>query len=126
MSKTIIHTENAPAAIGPYSQAVKSNGFLFVSGQIPINPATGNIEAKDIEGQTRQVFDNLKAIITAAGGDMGSIVKTTVYLQDIKDFAVMNKIYATYFTADYPARVAVQIAALPKGALLEVEAFCAL
>ena len=126
MSKTIIHTENAPAAIGPYSQAVKSNCFLFVSGQIPINPATGNIEAKDIEGQTRQVFDNLKAIITAAGGDMGSIVKTTVYLQDIKDFAVMNKIYATYFTADYPARVAVQIAALPKGALLEVEAFCAL
>ncbi len=126
MSKTIIHTENAPAAIGPYSQAVKSNGFLFVSGQIPINPATGNIEAKDIEGQTRQVFDNLKAIITAAGGDMGSIVKTTVYLQDINDFAVMNKIYATYFTADYPARVAVQIAALPKGALLEVEAFCAL
>ena len=126
MSKTIIHTENAPAAIGPYSQAVKSNGFLFVSGQIPINPATGNIEAKDIEGQTRQVFDNLKAIITAAGGDMGSIVKTTVYLQDINDFAVMNIIYATYFTADYPARVAVQIAALPKGALLEVEAFCAL
>ena len=126
MSKTIIHTENAPAAIGPYSQAVKSNCFLFVSGQIPINPATRNIEAKDIEGQPRQVFDNLKAIITAAGGDMGSIVKTTVYLQDINDFAVMNKIYATYFTADYPARVAVQIAALPKGALLEVEAFCAL
>ena len=126
MSKTIIHTENAPAAIGPYSQAVKSNGFLFVSGQIPINPATGNIEAKDIEGQTRQVFDNLKAIITAAGGDMGSIVKTTVNFQDINDFAVMNIIYATDFTADYPARVAVQIAALPKGALLEVEAFCAL
>ncbi len=126
MNKTIIHTENAPAAIGPYSQAVKSKGFLFVSGQVPINPATGNIEAKDIEGQTHQVFDNLKAIITAAGGDMGSIVKTTVYLQDIKDFAVMNKIYATYFTADYPARVAVQIAALPKGALLEVDAICAL
>ena len=126
MNKTVVHTDHAPAAIGPYSQAIKVNGLLFVSGQIPINPASGEIEGKDIVAQTTQVFNNLKAIITEAGGDMGSIVKTTVYLQDIKDFAAMNKVYATYFTADFPARVAVQIAALPKGALLEVDAICAL
>ncbi|MCH3951646.1 MAG: RidA family protein [Acidaminococcus sp.] len=126
MSKTVIHTDNAPAAIGPYSQAIKANGMLFVSGQIPINPATGKIEATDIVGQTKQVFNNLKNIITAAGGDMSSIVKTTVYLQDIKDFTAMNEVYATFFTSDYPARVAVEIAKLPKGALVEVDAFCVL
>jgi 2-iminobutanoate/2-iminopropanoate deaminase len=100
--------------------------MLFVSGQIPINPASGEIEGKDIVAQSTQVFENLKAIIAQAGSDMGSIVKTTVYLQDIKDFAAMNKVYATYFTADYPARVAVQVAALPKGALVEIDAICAL
>jgi 2-iminobutanoate/2-iminopropanoate deaminase len=126
MSKVVIHTDHAPAAIGPYSQAIKVNGMLFVSGQIPINPASGEIEGKDIVAQSTQVFENLKAIIAQAGSDMGSIVKTTVYLQDIKDFAAMNKVYATYFTADYPARVAVQVAALPKGALVEIDAICAL
>ena len=126
MSKVVIHTYHAPAAIGPYSQAIKVNGMLFVSGQIPINPASGEIEGKDIVAQSTQVFENLKAIIAQAGSDMGSIVKTTVYLQDIKDFAAMNKVYATYFTADYPARVAVQVAALPKGALVEIDAICAL
>ena len=126
MSKVVIHTDHAPAAIGPYSQAIKVNGMLFVSGQIPINPASGEIEGKDIVAQSTQVFENLKAIIAQAGSDMGSIVKTTVYLQDIKDFAAMNKVYANYFTADYPARVAVQVAALPKGALVEIDAICAL
>ena len=126
MSKIVIHTDHAPAAIGPYSQAIKANGMLFVSGQIPINPASGEIEGKDIVAQSTQVFENLKAIIAEAGGDMSSIVKTTVYLQDIQDFAAMNKVYATYFTADYPARVAVQVAALPKGALVEIDAICAL
>ncbi len=126
MSKVVIHTDHAPAAIGPYSQAIKVNGMLFVSGQIPINPASGEIEGKDIVAQSTQVFENLKAIIAQADSDMGSIVKTTVYLQDIKDFAAMNKVYATYFTADYPARVAVQVAALPKGALVEIDAICAL
>jgi len=126
MSKVVIHTDHAPAAIGPYSQAIKVNGMLFVSGQIPINPASGEIEGKDIVAQSTQVFENLKAIIAQAGSDMGSIVKTTVYLQDIKDFAAMNKVYATYFTADYPARIAVQVAALPKGALVEIDAICAL
>ncbi|MCH3915343.1 MAG: RidA family protein [Acidaminococcaceae bacterium] len=126
MSKVVIHTDHAPAAIGPYSQAIKANGMLFVSGQIPINPASGEIEGKEIVAQSTQVFENLKAIIAQAGSDMSSIVKTTVYLQDIKDFAAMNKVYATYFTADFPARVAVQVAALPKGALVEIDAICAL
>ncbi len=126
MSKNVIHTDHAPAAIGPYSQAIKANGMLFVSGQIPINPASGAIDGKDITAQTTQVFENLKAIIAQAGGDMSSIVKTTVYLQDIKDFVAMNNVYATYFTGDYPARVAVQVAALPKGALVEIDAICAL
>ena len=124
--KKVVLSALAPAAIGPYSQAIKVNGMLFVSGQIPINPASGEIEGKDIVAQSTQVFENLKAIIAQAGSDMGSIVKTTVYLQDIKDFAAMNKVYATYFTADYPARVAVQVAALPKGALVEIDAICAL
>ena len=126
MSKVVIHTDHAPAAIGPYSQAIKANGMLFVSGQIPINPASGEIEGKEIVAQSTQVFENLKAIIAQAGSDMSSIVKTTVYLQDIKVFAAMNKVYATYFTADFPARVAVQVAALPKGALVEIDAICAL
>lgn len=126
MNKNVIHTEKAPAAIGPYSQGIKVNGMLFVSGQIPINPASGTIEAKDIAGQTTQVFKNLQEIITKAGGNMGSIVKTTVYLQNMKDFAAMNEVYATFFTSDFPARVAVEVAALPKGALVEIDAICAL
>lgn len=126
MSKTVIHTDNAPAAIGPYSQAIKAGNTLYVSGQVPIVPATGNIEGKDITEQTTQVFNNLKAIITEAGGTMDNVVKTTVYLQDIKDFVAMNNVYATYFTGNFPARVAVQVAALPKGALVEIDAICVL
>lgn len=126
MSKTVIHTDNAPAAIGPYSQAIKAGNTLYVSGQVPIVPATGNIEGKDITAQTTQVFNNLKAIITEAGGTMDNVVKTTVYLQDIKDFVAMNNVYATYFTGNFPARVAVQVAALPKGALVEIDAICVL
>lgn len=124
MSKTVIHTDNAPAAIGPYSQAIKAGNTLYVSGQVPINPKTGNIEGKDITEQTTQVFNNLKAIITEAGGSMDNVVKTTVYLQDIADFVAMNNVYATYFSGNFPARVAVQVAALPKGALVEIDAIC--
>ncbi len=124
MSKTVIHTDNAPAAIGPYSQAIKAGNTLYVSGQVPINPKTGNIEAQGITAQTTQVFENLKAIISQAGGDMSSVVKCTVYLQDIKDFVAMNEVYAKYFASDYPARVAVQVAALPKNALVEIDAIC--
>ena len=126
MNKTVIHTDLAPAAIGPYSQAIKANGMLYISGQIPLDPKTGSINGKDIGTQTTQVLNNLKAILKEAGVDTTAVVKTTVYLQDIKDFAAMNAIYGTFFTADCPARVAVQVAALPKDALVEIDAIAAL
>src|SRR5574344_1021932 len=120
--KTIINTPHAPAAIGPYSQAVKQGNQLFVSGQLPINPASGQIEAADIQGQTKQVFSNLKAIIEAAGFTMGDVVKTTVLLADMGLFAGMNEVYATQFDGDYPARAAFAVKELPKQALVEIEA----
>lgn len=120
--KTIINTPAAPAAIGPYSQAVKQGGHLFISGQLPINPESGLIEAKDIQGQTRQVFSNLKAIIEAAGCRMSDVVKTTVLLADMSLFAGMNEVYASQFEGDYPARAAFAVKELPKQALVEIEA----
>jgi len=126
MNKTVVHTDLAPAAIGPYSQAIKANGMLYVSGQIPLDPKTGNINGKDIGTQTTQVLNNLKAILKEAGVDMSAVVKTTVYLQDIKDFAAMNAIYGTFFTGECPARCAVQVGALPKGALVEIDAIAVL
>lgn len=115
-----IETNKAPGAIGPYSQAIVSGGLVFTSGQIPINPASGSIDAKDIEGQTRQVMENLSAVLEASGSSLSKAVKTTCFLKDINDFAAFNNIYAEYFTKK-PARSCVEVANLPKGALVEVE-----
>ncbi len=118
--KKIISTSNAPQAIGPYSQAVEANGFLFVSGQIPIIPATGQIP-EGIEAQTEQVMKNIGAILEAAGLNYGNVVKTTVMLKSIADFGAMNGIYAKYFTSECPARAAFEVGNLPKNALVEIE-----
>lgn len=115
-----IYTENAPAAIGPYSQAVKANGMIYTSGQIAINPATGNIEAGDIQGQTEQVMQNLQNVLAAAGADFSKVVKTTCFLADIADFGAFNEIYGKYIT-EKPARSCVAVKDLPKNALVEVE-----
>ena len=116
-----IFTANAPAAIGPYSQAMVVGGLVYTSGQIPINPASGEIEAKDIEAQTEQVCKNLDAVLTAAGASFASVVKTTCFLSDMADFAAFNGVYAKYFTSR-PARSCVAVKALPKGSLVEIEA----
>lgn len=115
-----VATNNAPNAIGPYSQAVKANGLLFTSGQIAINPATNTVEAKTIEEQTTQVCENLKAVVEAAGTDMNKVVKTVCFLADINDFGTFNEIYGKYFTSK-PARSCVAVKDLPKGVLCEVE-----
>lgn len=115
-----VTTNNAPNAIGPYSQAVKANGLLFTSGQIAINPATNTVEAKTIEEQTTQVCENLKAVVEAAGTDMSKVVKTVCFLADINDFGAFNEIYGKYFTSK-PARSCVAVKDLPKGVLCEVE-----
>lgn len=119
--KNVIFTEKAPAAIGPYSQAIEVNGMIFTSGQIPIVPATGEFVEGGVTEQTIQVFKNLKEVLAAAGADLSKIVKTTVFLADMSYFAEMNKVYETYFTDKYPARSAVAVKALPKGALVEIE-----
>lgn len=123
--KKIIATTNAPGAIGPYSQAVDCGAFLITSGQVPIDPATGEFVPGSIAEQTRQSLTNVKAILEAAGLTMDHVVKTTVFLQDMGDFAAMNAVYAEFFTeGNYPARSAVEVAKLPKGALVEIEAIC--
>lgn len=120
--KTILSTNNAPQAIGPYSQGIAVGNLLFLSGQIPIDPAKGEITASDIAGQTRQALKNIKAILESGGCTMEHVVKTTVFLKDIADFAEMNDIYKEFFQeGSYPARSAVQVAALPKDALVEIE-----
>ena len=119
--KTIISTDQAPAAIGPYSQAIEFNGMVITSGQIPIIPATGTCP-EGIREQTRQSLTNVKAILAAAGTDMDHVVKTTVFLSDMNNFGAMNEVYATFFTeGSYPARSAVEVARLPKDALVEIE-----
>ena len=118
---TAIHTDLAPAAIGPYSQAIKAGNTVYVSGQLPIDPATGAFAGSDITAQTRQSLTNLKNILNAAGADMCDVVKTTVLLADIADFAAMNAVYAEFFSAPYPARAAFQAACLPRNALVEIE-----
>lgn len=125
MSNKAIHTPNAPAAIGPYSQGVACGNFTFVSGQLPIDPATGEFAGADIASQTRQSLTNIKAILAANGMTMADVVKTTVLLTDIAEFAAMNAVYAEFFTEPYPARAAYQVAALPKGAKVEIEAIAA-
>lgn len=119
--KTIISSPKAPAAIGPYSQAIGTNGLLFVSGQLPVNPQSGEMP-EGIEAQTRQSLDNLTAILEEAGLSATDVVKTTVLLSDIANFAAMNAIYAEYFPSAAPARACYQVAALPKGAMVEIEA----
>ena len=117
-----IKTEDAPVAIGPYSQAVKSGNLVFLSGQIPIDPATGDIVEGDIAAQTKQVLENLRAVLKAAGLDMTNVVKTTVYLTDLETFTEMNETYATFFSEPYPARATVGVSKLPKGAAIEIDA----
>jgi 2-iminobutanoate/2-iminopropanoate deaminase len=122
MEKVIISTENAPSAIGPYSQAVKVGDFLFTSGQIPLNPKTGELVDSDIRAAAKQSLENLKAILEAAGTNLENVVKTVVFLKDINDFAAVNEVYGQYFTIKMPARSAVQVAKLPKDSLVEIEA----
>jgi len=122
MSKQVIGTSRAPAAIGPYSQAVRVEEWVFVSGQIPMHPGTGEVVVGGIEEQTRQTLENLKRVLQAGGASLRDVVKTTVYLIDLADFASVNQIYGSYFENDPPARATVQVAALPKGVLVEVDA----
>ena len=123
--KKVIATSGAPKAIGPYSQGIEANGFVFVSGQIPINPETGKIEVTDITGQTNQVLKNVTAVLAAAGCTLENVVKTTVFLSDISNFAAMNEVYKQFFTADCPARSAFAVKDLPLGALVEIETIAA-
>jgi reactive intermediate/imine deaminase len=121
MSREIIHTDNAPAAIGTYSQAVKTGNLVFLSGQIPLDPATGQVVSGAIDAEITRVFENLKAVAAAAGGTLDHAVKVNVYLTDLAHFAKVNEIMASYFQKPYPARAAVQVAALPRGVRVEVE-----
>ena len=121
-----VHTDDAPAAIGPYSQAIVSNGFVYTAGQIPLDPASGELIEGDIEAQTGRVLDNLKAILDAAGSSLSNVVKTTVFLADMGDYARVNEVYGRYFDEPYPARSAVQAAGLPKGVRVEIDAVAAL
>ena len=121
-----ISTPGAPAAIGPYSQAIKAGNLLFLSGQIPLDPATGQLVAGGIEPQTRQVFTNIGEILKAAGASFDSVVSATVYVADMNDFAKVNEIYATYFSAPAPARATVQVARLPKDSLVEIQVVASL
>lgn len=118
--KTIINTDKAPAPIGPYSQAVAANGLLFISGQIPANPATGEIVTTGITDEAKMVMENLKAILTEAGIGFDKIIKSTIFLTDMQTFAQVNEVYGSYFTADFPARETVQVSALPKGVNVEI------
>ncbi len=120
-----VSTNNAPAAIGPYSQAKISGNFVFTSGQIPVNPANGQIESKDIAGQTRRVCENVKALLSAAGSSIDKVVKTVCFLADISDFAAFNEVYKEYFTSN-PARSCVAVKDIPKGCLVEIEAIAEL
>lgn len=120
-----ISTQNAPAAIGPYSQAIEVNGFVYASGQLPIDPATGAFPEGGVKEQTRQSLLNVKAILEEAGLTLSNVVKTTVYLADIGDFAAMNEVYSQFFAQPFPARSAIAVKALPKGALVEVEVVAA-
>jgi reactive intermediate/imine deaminase len=126
MSKQIISTTEAPSAIGPYSQAVRVGNTIWVSGQIPLDPATKELVTGDIEAQIRRVFENLKIIVLAAGASLDEVVKVNIFLIDLSHFALVNKVMAEYFRAPYPARAAVGVTALPRGAQVEVECIVAL
>jgi 2-iminobutanoate/2-iminopropanoate deaminase len=124
--REVVLTDRAPKPIGPYSQAIKSNGFLFASGQVALDPKSGEIVGTDIAKQTERVLENVKGLVEAAGSNLHRVVKTTVFLKDMNDFAAMNEVYAKYFTAPAPARSTVQAARLPKDALVEIEVVAAL
>jgi len=126
MSKTIINTPNAPAPIGPYSQAVSANGMLFVSGQIPIIPETGELEGSGIQAETAQVMKNLEAILKEAGADFSQVVKTSIFVADMSDFSVVNEVYGQYFTENPPARETVAVRTLPKNVNVEISCIAAL
>jgi 2-iminobutanoate/2-iminopropanoate deaminase len=121
MAKEVIRTDKAPKAIGPYSQAIKVGGWLFISGQVPLNPVDGEIRG-DIREQSRQALENVKSVVNAAGGSLTDVVKTTVFLKNLDDFNAMNEIYAQYFTQDAPARSTAEVSRIPRGALVEIEA----
>ena len=125
MSRQIIHTELAPAAIGPYSQAVRTGDTVYLSGQIPLDPATGKLVDGGIEAQTERVLNNLEAVINAGGGSLSSVVKTTVFLADLGDFPAMNAVYGKFFPQDPPARATVEVSKLPAGARVEIDAVVA-
>jgi len=125
MNKTIISTDSAPKAIGPYSQAVAYGGLIYCSGQIPLDPATNTLIEGDIAAQTERVLENLKAVLTAAGSSLAQVLKTTVYLKDISEFGSMNEIYGRYFSADAPARATVEVARLPKDVRVEIDCIAA-
>jgi 2-iminobutanoate/2-iminopropanoate deaminase len=122
MKKQKIQTQNAPAAIGPYSQAIKAGDLLFVSGQIPLDAATGELIRSGVADETKKVLDNLKAILEAAGGGLGDVVKTTIFLKDMNNFGVVNEVYGTYFPQPFPARATVEVARLPRDVNVEIEA----
>ncbi len=119
--KTIVQTEKAPAAIGPYSQAVKAGGFVFLSGQVALDPASGQVVAGDVRAQTERVLKNLQAVLAAAGSSLAAVVKATVFLADMNDFAAMNEVYGGFFSSDPPARATVQAARLPKDVQVEID-----
>jgi len=123
---TAVSSPNAPKAIGPYSPAVRSGNLLFVSGQVPIDPATGNMIDGDIAAQTRRVLDNVGALLAAGGAAFANVVRTTVFLADMNDFAAMNKVYGEYFSEPYPARATVQVARLPKDSRVEIDVIATL
>jgi len=122
MSREVVNTDRAPKAIGPYEQAIKANGFVYSAGQIPLDPQTGEIVSGGVEGQTRRVLDNLKAILEAAGSSLSQTVKTTIFLKNMADFATVNSVYGEYFGTTKPARTTVAVTELPKGALVEIDA----
>jgi 2-iminobutanoate/2-iminopropanoate deaminase len=124
--KEVVHSDRGPKPIGPYSQAVKAGGFIYLSGQVALDPKTGDLIGSDIRRQTEQTLENVKGILEAAGTNLHHVVKTTVFLKDMNDFAAMNEVYARYFTAAPPARSTVQVSRLPKDALLEIEVIAAL
>ncbi len=122
IERTIIATEEAPGAVGPYSQGIAADGFVFTAGQVPINPASGRVEAETIEDQTRQVLTNVDAVLRAAGSGLDRVVKMTVFMTDLADFQAMNAVYTEFFPSNPPARSAVQVVALPLGVQIEMEA----
>jgi 2-iminobutanoate/2-iminopropanoate deaminase len=124
--KDVVHTDRGPKPIGPYSQAIKANGFLYLAGQVALDPKTGEMVGSDIRQQTERVMENMKGILEAAGSNLHHVVKTTVYLKDLNDFAAMNEVYARYFTLAPPARSTVEVSRLPKDALLEIDVIAVL